>query len=200
MKQILVLNCSARVEGSSSRNLVEQLLLRLCKKYPGAKFTTRDLSRAPLPHVSAEFTSAIFVPPSQLPPPLRAALALSDTLVAELQSAEILVIGSPMYNYTVPSALKAWIDHIVRPGRTFSFAPDHYEGLLKNKKAYVVTASGGEYSHGPRMKEDFHAPYLKHILGFIGITDVTFIRAENLTLAKDAGLAAAEKTLEAISL
>jgi FMN-dependent NADH-azoreductase len=196
-KSILVLHSSARALGSHSRELAAHLVERLQGAHPGAQVKTRDLAADPVPHVSAEFTSAIFVPPPAQTAEQQAALALSNTLVGELLAADILVISAPMYNLSVPSALKAWIDHIVRPGLTFSFGPEGFEGLLRGKQAYVVTPSGGVYSHGPRTAEDFNTPYLRQILGFVGITDVVFIRGEGLSYDPQAGLDAAEKAIAA---
>lgn len=198
IKNILALHCSARTDGSHSRDLTEILITRLREVHPDARLQERDLSAEPLPHVSAEFTRAIFTPPPALEPQARAALALSDRLVEELSLADLIVVGLPMYNYTVPSAFKAWIDHVVRPGVTFAFLPDGYTGLLKGKRAVVVVAAGGVYSTGARMHEDFLTPYVRHILGFIGITDVAFIHAEGLTADPAAGLAAARADISTL--
>ena len=106
--------------------------------------------------------------------------------MAELQSADIVVIGAPMYNFSVSSTLKAWIDHVARAGVTFKYGANGPEGLLKNKKLYVFTSRGGVYSQGPAKSMDFHETYLRAVLGFLGITDISFIHAEGLAMGEDA--------------
>ena len=116
----------------------------------------------------------------KLTPAQRNYLSASDHLIEELQAADTIVIGAPMYNFAIPSLLKAWIDQIVRIGKTFGYGPNGRQGLLANKKVIVITARGGAYEKGtPAEKFDFQEPYLRHIFGFIGLTDVTFIHAEN---------------------
>jgi FMN-dependent NADH-azoreductase len=202
-KNILALQSSARDDGSHSRELTRRLLARLQSQNPTATVRVRDLAANALPHASAEFTRAIFVPPPALTESDKATLALSDSLIAELVSADVLVIAAPMYNLTIPSTLKAWIDHIVRPGLTFGFTdnPEQpFEGLLKNKQAIIVTTSGGVFRQGPRQAEDFVVPYLKHILGFVGITDLTVVSGEGLAFDPVGGLSAAEHTIDSLSL
>jgi FMN-dependent NADH-azoreductase len=197
---ILVLQASPRSDGSHSRALTEPVVKRLTGLLPKASVVVRDLAATPPPHVTDEFIGAMFTPPDAQSASQKEVLALSNALVEELAAARFVVIGTPMYNNTVPSALKAWIDHIVRPGLTFSFRPDSFEGLLTGKRAFVVTASGAVYTTGPRVSEDFLTPYLKHILGFIGITDVTFVHGEGLAYDVPGGLAAAEAQIAAISV
>jgi FMN-dependent NADH-azoreductase len=114
------------------------------------------------------------------------ALALSDALVAELQAADVIVIAVPMHNFGIPSALKAWIDHIVRPGQTFSYSKQGPRGLVEGKKVVLVFARGGVYSSGPMQPFDFQEPYLRTILGFIGMTDVEIVRIEGLAMGEEA--------------
>jgi FMN-dependent NADH-azoreductase len=127
---------------------------------------------------------------------LKQAIALSDVAVDELLASDIIVIGAPMWNFNIPSSLKAWIDHVARAGRTFTYGANGPEGLAKGKKAIVVVTSGGKYSDGPAKAMDFHATYLKSVLGFIGITDVSFVRAEGVSMGRD-GYAQAVATAEA---
>jgi FMN-dependent NADH-azoreductase len=196
---ILVLHASPRSDGSHSRALTEQVIKRLTGLHPNASVVVRDLAAVPLPHLNDESIGAMFTPPDAQSPSQKEALALSNALVEELFAARLVVIGTPMYNNTVPSGLKAWIDHIVRPGLTFSFLPDSFGGVLTGKRALVVTASGGVYTTGPRVADDFLTPYLKHILAFIGITDVSFVHGEGLAYDVTAGIAAAEAQIAAIS-
>jgi FMN-dependent NADH-azoreductase len=124
-----------------------------------------------------------------------AARALSDTLIGELEAADVIVIGAPMYNFGIPSTLKAWFDHVLRAGRTFRYSEAGPEGLVKGKRAIIVEARGGFYSDGPARVMDFQEPYLRTLLGFIGIADVTFVRAERLGFgpeARDQAVAAAQ--------
>ena len=119
-----------------------------------------------------------------------AARALSDELIAELRAADTIVIAAPMYNFSVPTSLRAWFDFVLRAGETFRYSEAGPEGLLKGKKVIVLTSRGGLYSQGPGTAADFQEPYLRHLLGFIGLTDVTFIHAEKIGFGPDAREAA----------
>jgi FMN-dependent NADH-azoreductase len=131
-----------------------------------------------LPFVDTEWIAGAFTPPDQHTEAHRKALAISDELVAELLAADEIVIGTPMYNFAVPAALKAWIDHVVRAGKTFRYTAQGPEGLVQGRKVVIVVASGGTYKEGSGMEAYNHEiPYLRHILGFIGITDITFVHA-----------------------
>lgn len=197
--RILALHASARLHGSHSRQLAEKTIQTLHALNGPGTVVVQDLAAHPLPHVDEVFTQAIFTPPSAQTEAQRKALAVSDLLVRQLQEAEVIVIDTPMYNLTVPSCLKAWIDHVVRPGLTFSFSPSGFKGLLQGKRAILVTTSGGLFSEGPRTGEDFLVPYLRQILGFIGIHDVRVIRAENLALDPEGGLAKALAEVDALA-
>lgn len=195
---ILALHASARLEGSHSRELAEKVIVALHARHSAGPVQVRDLATNPLPHVSTEFTRAIFMPQPMQSDVHRAALELSNQLIGELLEADVVVIDTPMYNLTVPSCLKAWIDHIVRPGLTFSYGPDGFKGLLQGKHAILVVATGGHFSTGPRMAEDFLVPYLRQILGFVGISEVQVIRAENLAVDPERGLADAHAQVAAL--
>jgi FMN-dependent NADH-azoreductase len=122
-------------------------------------------------------------------------------LIAEVEAADTIVLAAPMYNFSIPSTLKAWIDHIARAGRTFRYTAAGPQGLLKGKKAYVATARGGVYSEGPAAFLDFHAPYLRAVLGFVGIEDVRFVHLEGLKVSPEAaanGLAKARAKIESL--
>ncbi len=132
-----------------------------------------------LPHITDHWAGA-HLEPSQMTPAQRSYLATSDQLIEELQAADTVVIGAPMYNFAIPSSLKAWIDQIVRMGKTIGYGASGARGLLANKRVIVVTARGRAYGKGtPAERFDFQEPYLRHIFGFIGLTGVTFIHAEN---------------------
>jgi FMN-dependent NADH-azoreductase len=171
---VLEINASARQEGSISRHLVDDLVAALQDRYAGTRITRRDIA-AGLPFISEDWVRANF----------RNILALSDELVSELEAANVVVIGAPIYNFSVPATLKAWIDMVARARKTFRYTETGVEGLLKGKKAFVVVPSGG-VPVGSAM--DFATPYLRHVLGFIGITDVEIIGAQGADRGNDAAL------------
>ncbi|MDE9450848.1 NAD(P)H-dependent oxidoreductase [Aliiroseovarius sp. Z3] len=168
MTHILRIDSSARSDGSISRMLADKVIA----KYTGATVVNRDLAQG-IPHLNAAWTSATFTPPETRSADDNAALNLSDQIVAEVQQADLIVISAATYNFSIPSTLKAWIDHLARAGVTFRYRDDGTpEGLLTGKRVIVVTASGGTPVGAPH---DFLTPYLKFILGFMGISDVEFI-------------------------
>lgn len=175
---ILQINASARKTGSVTRELTEALVTQLLAKSPEANVITRDVSQG-LPFLDEDWVGATFTDPAERSAEQRMKLALSDTLVAELKAADTIVIGSPVYNFSVPAALKAWIDLIARARETFQYTENGPVGLLKDKKAYVIVASGGT-KIGSEI--DFAATYLKHVLGFVGISDVTIVAADQLMM------------------
>ena len=155
------------------------------QNHPQDTVTYRDVGRNPLPHVDEPWIAAVYTPDDQRTPELREAIRASDQLIDELIAADILVVGSPMYNFSVPSTFKAYLDQIVRVGRTFAFDPEDaeqpYKPLLHNKKMFVITARGGSgFSPGePYEFMNYQDPYLRVAFGFIGITDITFVHVEN---------------------
>ena len=180
--RVLRLDASMRQDGSVSRALTDRLLEGLRSRHGDVEVTTRDLARTPVPQVDDAWIGSNFTDPDARTAEQRQTLALSDTLVAELQAADILVLGVPIYNFGVPAALKAWIDMVARARITFHYTPDGPEGLLTGKRAYIVTASGGTHVDSAI---DFAIPYLRHVLAFLGITDVQVIAADGLMM--DAG-------------
>jgi len=144
------------------------------------------VAKEPLPHVDAAFVTGRALPAEKRSPAESKALALSDILLSELEAADVVVFAAPMYNFSVPSSLKAWIDHIVRPGRAFSYSEKGPQGLLKGKKAVVVVARGGIYSEGSAQQLDFQESYLRAVLGFIGITNVHVVRVEGVGMGEQA--------------
>jgi FMN-dependent NADH-azoreductase len=177
---ILRIDASARKAGSSSRALTDALMERLAPD----NIVTRDLTEV-LPFVTEDWVGANFTDESERTEAQRAELALSDMLVDELFAADTLLIGTPIYNFAVPAALKAWIDLIARARKTFHYTANGPEGLLSGKKAYVLIASGGT-AVGSEI--DFASGYLRHVLGFVGITDVTIIAADQQMMKGEAAL------------
>jgi FMN-dependent NADH-azoreductase len=188
MQSLLVINSSAAREGSVSRTLVEDAVARLLETNPFAKVVRRDLGAHPVPHLSVDTLAGVRgVPATKAEQDAR---ALSDALIAELRDADTIVIGAPMYNFGVSTGLRAWFDHVLRAGETFSYSEAGPKGLLTGKRVIVVESRGGLYSEGPASAVDFQEPYLRHLLGFIGLTDVTFVHAEKIGYGPDARAAA----------
>lgn len=192
MTNVLRIDSSARTEGSISRDLAGKIIDKL-----GADaVAVRDLAAEPLPQVDADWIGANFTPKDDRSDAQAAKLALSDALIAEVQAADVLVIGLPIYNFGVPAALKAWADQVARAGLTFRYTENGPVGLLEGKRAIIAVASGGTEAGSPI---DFATGYLKHFLGFIGITDVEFVSADRLMLDADASLAKANGQIEALA-
>jgi FMN-dependent NADH-azoreductase len=189
MKRILHVTSSPRGEASNSNKLGNKIIEKIQSRYPGSTVTVNDVVQTKYAHIESELLGAYMGTGD-------AAIARhSDMAVEQVEAADIIVISVPMYNFNMPSALKAWIDHIVRAGKTFSYATGKPEGLLKGKKVYLAIASKGLYSDGPMKSYDFAEPYLKFILGFMGLTDVTTYRIEGDGLVENAvenGLASVE--------
>ena len=189
-RTILQVDASARREGSVSRELTDRIVAKL-----GGATIRRDLA-TPIPQVSADWIGASFTPAEARTEAQVETLALSDQLVAEVKSADVLVIGVPVYNFGVPAALKAWVDQIVRARVTFRYTENGPEGLLTGKRAILAVVSGGT----PAGSEiDFATGYMRHILGFIGITDVSIVTADRLMLDAEAARARAAAQIEALA-
>ncbi len=184
---VLNIQASARRDGSVSRQLSEAVL----KKLDADKVITQDLTDG-VPLLNSDWLSANFSAPDDRDAKDREVLALSDKLIAEINDADTLVIGAPIYNFSVPAVLKAWIDQVCRVGLTFKYTENGPVGLLSGKRAIVVLASGGTQV-GSAI--DYASGYLKHILGFIGITDVTILAADALAVDADIKLAAAHSEI-----
>jgi FMN-dependent NADH-azoreductase len=194
MKNILLVESSPRGSDSYSHQAARSIVNELQARNPGTKVVVRDLGQDPPPHVGLAFISGMYAAPEQRTADQAKSLALSDSLIDEVLAAETIVIAVPMHNFGVSSRLKAWIDHVVRAGRTFSYGANGPQGLLKDKRAIVVLASGGVYSNERMKTFDFAEPYLRTILGFIGITDVDVVRVEgvaNSAIGSEKALAAA---------
>ena len=176
--KLLQIDSSARA-GSVTRRLTSKFAEQWRANHLAGEVIQQDLSRTTLP-VIADDWSATQIEPSKLSSAQRNYLSTSDPLIEEMQFADTIIIGAPMYNFAIPSLLKAWIDQVVRVGKTVAYGPSSRQELLENKRVFVITARGGAYEKGtPSEKLDFQEPYLRQIFGFLGITDVTFIHAEN---------------------
>lgn len=187
MTTILHLNSSVRSNGSLSRQLTGEFVQKLQAAHPGARVVERDLAKHPVPHLSEQMMSAYFTPADQRSEAQTRTVKLSDDLVAELMAADIVVVGAPMYNFSISSTLKAWIDHVARAGLTFKYNEQGQPvGLVQGKKFFVFTSRGGVYSSGPAKALDFHETYLRGVLGFLGITDVSFVHTEGVAMGEDA--------------
>jgi FMN-dependent NADH-azoreductase len=177
MRRLLVVEASPRGDRSISRNLTRRFVAKWRSAHPNGEIVERDLMQTDLPFVTAPWLQAYFTPPEQHSAEMKAALRMSDELVAELIATDHLVIATPVYNYNVPAALKAWVDHIVRKGLTLGIDG---KGLVTGKKATVLLASGGVYTEGSPIRDrDIATQYLRLILNVIGIEDVTFVAAGN---------------------
>ncbi|ABO53517.1 NAD(P)H-dependent oxidoreductase [Burkholderia vietnamiensis] len=196
MTTILQINSAARSQGAQSTLLASELTAKLQQSNPGAQVVVRDLLADGLPHLDETVLGAFFTPADQRSAEQNAIVAKSDALIAELQAADIVVIAAPMYNFGVSSQLKTYFDWIARAGVTFRYTENGPEGLIKGKKVHVVTARGGKYLGTPN---DSQTPFLRTFLGFIGLTDVSFIHAEGLNLGPDAQSAALAGAREAIA-
>ncbi len=186
MTTILYLNSSVRSTGSVSRQLSGEFIEKLKAAHPGANVVTRDLAANPLPHLSESMVGAYFTPPEQRTEEQKQLIKTSDEVVAELLAADIVVVGAPMYNFSVSSTLKSWIDHVARAGVTFKYTETGPVGLVQGKKFVIFTSRAGVYSSGPAQAMDFQETYLRGVLGFLGITDVSFISAEGLAMGDEA--------------
>jgi FMN-dependent NADH-azoreductase len=171
-----------------SRELVDYAVDRLLRDSPEAKVVRRDLGTDPVPHLDVGTLNGVRGTPVTVLE--QAARKLSDELIAELRAADTVVIGAPMYNFGVTTSLRAWFDHVLRAGETFSYSAEGPRGLMGGKRVIIVESRGGLYSEGPAAAIDFQEPYLRHLLGFIGIKDVTFVHAEKIGYGPDARAAA----------
>ena len=199
MSNVLIIESSARQQGSFSRQLTRQFISQWQAARPADQVTVRDLALNPVPHLDANLLGGWMKPEAQRSADEQASLKRSDELTDEVLGADVLVLAAPMYNFAIPSTLKAWLDHVLRAGVTFKYTETGPQGLLTGKKAYVLTARGGLYAGSTT---DHQEPYLRQVMAFIGIHDVTFIHAEGMNLGgdfQDKGLKQAKAKLSAIA-
>ena len=193
--KILQINTSARAESGNSTRLANAITAHLKSRHPAAEVEVRDLAKNPLPFLDEAGVTAVFTPADQRTPEQVARIALDEAMIARVQAADVLVLGVPMYNFGVSVQLKSFIDSIARAGVTFRYTEAGPEGLIKGKRVYVACARGGVYRDTPA---DSQTPYLRQVLGFLGMTDVEFIYAEGMNLGAESAekaLAAAEEAI-----
>jgi FMN-dependent NADH-azoreductase len=191
---ILFVTSSSRGSASYSNRVATNVLTELRTRNPGARVTVRDLGREPLPHIDDDFVTATRGPTMPQTDEQRALLARSEALVDELLASDVIVIAAPMINFTIPSNLKAWIDYVARAGRTFRYSEKGPEGLVTGKQVIIVAARGGVYSDAGKAL-DFQLPYLKSVLGFLGMADIEVLEVEGTAYGPEA----AEKAVAAAS-
>ncbi len=197
MTDILFVSTSPRGADSLSSKVAATLIDRLKAAKPATTVVTRDLGADPLPHLGPDLLGGFFAPEEHRTPEQKQAIATSDTLVAELKAADIVVIASAMINFSITSTLKSWLDHLARAGVTFRYTEDGTpEGLITGKTVYLVVSTGGVYSQAPADAFDFQAPYLKHMLGFMGLTDVEIVRVEGSAMGPEAAAKAVTDATE----
>jgi FMN-dependent NADH-azoreductase len=181
MVRILQIDTSPRHEQSHSRMLAQEFIKKWSDDHPETKIIHRDLSLNPVPYIDATWVKAKFTPPDQYTPDLAAAIKLSDELIDEFLEADCYILSVPMYNFSIPAVLKSYIDHIVRPRRTFAVDANGFKGLVIGKKMLVIAARGSDFRPGSALApQDFQEPYLRTVFNFIGITDIQFINANGL--------------------
>jgi FMN-dependent NADH-azoreductase len=180
---VLQINSSARTSGSESTRLADAIVAKLKAANAGARVTRRDLATDPHPMIDQAALGALFTPAEQRSAEQAARVALDDARIAELLAADVIVIGAPMYNFGITVQLKSWFDAVARAGVTFRYTATGPEGLLKDKKVYVTLARGGFYRDSGK---DWQVPHLKEFLGFLGLTDVTFVYSEGHGMGPEA--------------
>ena len=191
---VLLVNASSRFQDSVTRHLTEKLVEELQQHHGIAELTVRDVAALPLPFIDESWVAANFTAPENRDRQQQGVLAQSDSLVAELEAADVIILGVPIYNFSVPAALKAWIDMVARAGLTFRYTSEGPVGLLEGKQAFVVVASGGVPIDSA---VDFATPYIRHVLGFIGIQDVSIIAAERLNVDNEVSQKTAKQQITA---
>ena len=182
MSRVLIIESSARQQDSVSRQLTQTFISQWQTAHPNDQITVRDLAVNPVPHLDINLLGGWMKPAEQRNDIEQASLERSNQLTDELLAADVLVMAAPMYNFAIPSTLKAWLDHVLRAGVTFKYTDTGPQGLLSGKRAYVLTARGGIYAGSTA---DHQEPYLRQVMAFIGIHDVTFIHAEGVNLSAD---------------
>jgi FMN-dependent NADH-azoreductase len=197
MFKVLIIDSAATGDASVSRKLTSEVAERLSARDPSARIVRRDVGANPVPHLTADTVGAIRGKASS--DAERDTLALSDMLVAEVKEADLIVIGAPMYNFGMASTLKTWFDHILRAGVTFRYSEAGPEGLVTGKRAIVIESRAGLYSEGAAAAMDHQEPHIRTLLGFMGVTDVTFVRAEKLAFGPEAATAAIAEAVEQLA-
>lgn len=199
MINLFAIDSSILGNASVSRQLTHEFINLWQQQYPNSTINYRDLQADPINHLSQDRISAANLPPDQLSEKQLEEHQLSNHLIEEFLSADVLVIGAPMYNFTIPSQLKAWIDRILVAGRTFKYTDKGVLGLAGGKRLFIVSTRGGQYSSAATMQLDHQESYLKAVFNFVGIDEITIIRAEGLHLGEavhDQSLASAKAYMQ----
>ncbi|MGB8622565.1 MAG: NAD(P)H-dependent oxidoreductase, partial [Paracoccaceae bacterium] len=190
---ILRIDSSIKGDQSVSRQLSDRIVARLTEAAPDSRVVTRDLADLDLPMINGDWLGAVFTPEGERSAEQQRTAELSDRLIAEVKAADVLVIGLPVYNFALPAQLKAWVDHLCRKGETFYYTDSGPVGLVENTRAIIAMTSDGTQMGS---EIDFATPYLRHILGFIGITDVQVVAADRMAFDRDAAIGAAREAVE----
>ena len=195
--KLLHIDSSITGGASASRQVSAAIVAALARANPGLEIASRDLDADPIPHLDSARLASVRQAPPDAPTPTEADIAANGAILQQLLDADIVVIGAPMYNFTVPSQLKAWLDRILVPGKTFSYSESGPVGLAGGKRVIVAMARGGNYQPGqPNALFDFQEPYLRAVFAFIGVEDIEFVRAEGLAFGPEPRAAAIEAALE----
>lgn len=200
MTSLLRLDTSLFSGQGVSTQLSDELLNQLKNTTPELKIVHRNFAEQPIPHLDGEWLQALMTPEEKRNSEQQQKVDFSDQLIGELQDADTIIIGLPMYNFSIPSMLKAWFDHVARAGTTFKYTSSGSEGLLNNKKVYLVTTRGGVHKDQP---SDTQMPFVKTFLAFLGLTNVETIYAEGLNMGdemRNAGIDSAKQVIEALAL
>ena len=199
MKKILHIISSPKGDNSYSTKLGNAIVNKIKAAHPGSTILVDDLSTHPFPHLEEATLNAFYTPAANQTPDNKLALKNSDQAINEIMEADFIVISTPLWNFGIPSVLKAWIDHIARANVTFTYSESGVEGLIKNKTAYLAMASGAVFSSGPYQPMDFVSSYLKGILGFLGIKDLSVFRVEGSAYPGQAEIAL-QKGLDSVRI
>jgi FMN-dependent NADH-azoreductase len=200
MSKLLLVTSSLFGDQSKSSQLAGEFVQAWHRSHPGTTMVERALTAESIPHLSLGALGALMTPAEQRSSEQHATVAFADRLIEELEAADTIVLAVPMYNFSIPSTLKAWIDHVARAGRTFRYTAAGPEGLLKGKKVFVITGRGGVYTgDSPAKVFDFQEPYLRSVLGFLGLTDVSFVHVEGLKVSPEAAEQGVARARDAIA-
>lgn len=199
MNNLLIINSSPR-SNSVSRRLTRHFADEWKTKHPDARIIERDLAAATLPFVTESWIQASYTPPAERTPEQNRALELSDALIEELIAADVIVLGVPMHNFSIPASLKAWFDLVVRAGKTFSYGDKGPKGLLAaEKQVLAIVSRGGAYNDGSTASSDFQVPYLRHMLRFVGLENVTVIDADKQAFGVDMAQQSVDQAVQKLS-
>lgn len=193
MSNILLITSSPRGAASHSTRVAAELAAKLREADPASTLVVRDLVADPLPHIDADYSTGIYTPAETRTQRQAEVVAVSDAVVDEVFAADTIILATGFINFGISSTLKSWVDHVARSGKTFAYGESGPKGLVTGKKVYVVLASGGVYSEGGAVQMDHAIPYLRSVLGFLGMTDVEVIRVEGVGMGPEATAAALDK-------